>query len=88
MILKLFTEMIADGVHKHLEKNELLPEEQKGCRLKIQATKDKLLMERVKKWNVKEGTNIWLGVNTKMHMTWCHIAGLLNNWGCLGLQTM
>ena len=46
MMWKLLTGVIADGVYEHLERNELLPEEQKGCRRGTRGTKDQLLIDK------------------------------------------
>ena len=46
LIWKLLTEIISDKTYDHLEKNRLLPEEQKGSRRKCQGTKDQLAIDR------------------------------------------
>ena len=46
MMRKLLTGGIADGVYEHLARNELLPEEQKGCRQRPRGTKDQLLIDK------------------------------------------
>ena len=46
LIWKLLTRIISDKTYDHLEKNRLLPEEQKGGRRKCQGTKDQLAIDR------------------------------------------
>ena len=46
LIWKLLTGIIRDKTYDHLEKNRLLPEEQKGRRRKCQGTKDQLAIDR------------------------------------------
>ena len=43
---KLITGIVADGIYNHLEENDLLPEEQKGCRRNSRSTKDQLLIDK------------------------------------------
>ena len=43
---KLITGIVADGIYNHLEENDLLPEEQKGCRRNSRSTKDQLLSDK------------------------------------------
>ena len=45
-IWKLLTGVISDKTYDHLEKNRLLPEEQKGSRRKSQEAKDQLAIDR------------------------------------------
>ena len=47
LLWKLLTGMLAEEIYQHLEKQELLPEEQKGCRKKSRGTKDQLLIDRM-----------------------------------------
>ena len=42
---KLITDIVADEIYNHLEENDLLPEEQKGCRRKSRGTMDQLLID-------------------------------------------
>ena len=44
MMWKLLIGVIADNVYENLENNELLPDEQKGCRQRTRSTKDQLLI--------------------------------------------
>ena len=43
---KLFTAVISDAIYDHLERSQLLPEEQKGCRKNSRGTKDQLLIDK------------------------------------------
>ena len=45
MMWKLFTGIIAEEIYSHLESNNILPVEQKGCRKKSRGTKDQLIIE-------------------------------------------
>ena len=44
---KLLTGVIAESMYGYLERNNILPEEQKGCRRKSRGTKDQLLIDKV-----------------------------------------
>ena len=44
---KLITSIIAEEMYAHLEKQSLLPVEQKGCRRNAQGTKDHLLVDKL-----------------------------------------
>ena len=46
LMWKLLTGIFADRVYTHLLNNQLLPEEQKGCRKNSRGTKDQLLIDR------------------------------------------
>ncbi len=46
LIWKLLTGICADKIYDHLRDNNLLPEEQKGCRRKSRGTKDQLLIDK------------------------------------------
>ena len=43
---KLITGIAADEIYNHLEENDLLPEEQKGCRRNSTGTKNHLLIDK------------------------------------------
>ena len=43
---KLLTGVAADDIYNHVEKNDLLPEEQRGSRGNIRGTKDQLLIDK------------------------------------------
>ena len=47
LMWKLITGIVADEIYNHLEENELLPEEQKGCHRNSTGTKDQLLIDKV-----------------------------------------
>ena len=44
---KLLTGILSEDVYSHLEKNDLLPVEQKGCRKFSRGTKDQLLIDKL-----------------------------------------
>ena len=46
LMWKLMTGIIADQMYDYLEREHLLPDEQKGCRRKSRGTKDQLLIEK------------------------------------------
>ena len=43
---KLLTGILAEGLYDHLKDQNLLPDEQKGCRKKSRGTKDQLLIDK------------------------------------------
>ena len=43
---KLLTGMFAESIYKHLDDQNLLPDEQKGCRKQSRGTKDQLLIDK------------------------------------------
>lgn len=43
---KLLTGMIAEETYNYLEREKLLPEEQKGCKRGSRGTKDQLLIDK------------------------------------------
>jgi hypothetical protein len=44
---KLFTGLIADSIYHHLDRNNLLPAEQKGCKKKSRGCKEQLLIDKM-----------------------------------------
>ena len=46
LMWKLLTGIFSDKVYDHLKDNNLLPDEQKGCRRKSRGTKDQLLIDK------------------------------------------
>ena len=46
LLWKLLTGIFADKIYDHLQVNNLLPDEQKGCRRKSRGTKDQLLIDK------------------------------------------
>ena len=69
---KLITGTLADEIYNHLEKEQLLPMEQKGCRRKPRGTKDQLLKDRMIIRNGKRrrtGLGIaWMGYKKTYNM--------------------
>ena len=45
-MLKLLTGMFAESIYKHLDDQNPLPDEQKGCRKQSRGTKDQLLIDK------------------------------------------
>ena len=43
---KLLTRILSDDIYSHLQAQEILPEEQKGCRRKCKGTGDLLYIDR------------------------------------------
>ena len=59
LLWKLLTGMIAEEMYLYLEAENLLPEEQKGCRRKSRGTKDQLLIDKtVLKDSKRRHTNL------------------------------
>ena len=59
LMWKLLTGVLSEEMYKHLEENELLPDEQKGCRKRSRGTKDQLLIDKMIIRNCKRrGTNL------------------------------
>jgi hypothetical protein len=46
LMWKLLTGIFAEGIYDHLKDNNLLPDEQKGCRKQSRGTKDQLLIDK------------------------------------------
>ena len=46
LVWELITGIVADEIYNHLEENDLLPEEQKGCLRHSRGTKDQLLIHK------------------------------------------
>ena len=46
LMWKLLTSIFADKIYDHLKENDLLPDEQKGCRRNSRGTKDQLLIDK------------------------------------------
>ena len=46
LMWKLLTGIFAGKIYEHLDTNDLLPDEQKGCRKKSRGTKDQLLIDK------------------------------------------
>ena len=45
LVWKLMTGIVADEIYRHLDENDILPEEQKGCRRKARGTNDLLYID-------------------------------------------
>ena len=60
---KLMTAIIAEAIQDHLERNGLIPEEQKGNRRKSRGTKDQLLIDKMILRNAKRR-------KTNLHVAW------------------
>lgn len=45
-IYTYFDGIFAEGIYDHLKDNNLLPDEQKGCRKQSRGTKDQLLLDK------------------------------------------
>ena len=52
---KLLTGVIAGSMYEYLERSNILPEEQKGCRRKSRGTKDQLLIDKMILQDCKQG---------------------------------
>ena len=52
--MELLTAIVADEIYNHPEENDLLPDEQKGCRRNSRPTKDQLLTDKAVTKNVGE----------------------------------
>ena len=50
---KTLTGILSDELYDHLESKRLLPEEQKGCRIKSRGTKGQLLIDKMVLRNCK-----------------------------------
>ena len=90
MMWKLLTGAIANNVYEHLENNELLTEEQKGCRRRTRGTKDQLLIDKAILMDCKRR-------HTNMAMAWIDYkkaydmvphSWVVECWRCLGLPKM
>ncbi|XP_063599561.1 uncharacterized protein LOC134775881 [Penaeus indicus] len=59
LMWKLLTDVLSEEMYKHLEENELLPDEQKECRKRSRGTKDQLLIDKMIIRNCKRrGTSL------------------------------
>ena len=62
LIWKLLTGMISKGIYAHLDRENILPEEQKGCRKESRGTKDQLLIDKMVLKNCKrQQTDLAMG---------------------------
>ena len=53
LMWKLLTGMLSEQLYKHVDTNDMLPSEQKGCRKETRGTKDQLLIDRMVLKNCK-----------------------------------
>ena len=59
LMWKLITGIVADEIYNLLEENDLLPEEQKGCRTNSRGTKDQFLISKAVIQNCRR-RKVWL----------------------------
>ena len=50
---KLLTGIIEEEMYEYLQRKDILPNEQSGCRKNVRETKDQLLMDKIKLRNCK-----------------------------------
>ena len=74
---KLLTGEIAEEMYNYLEREKILPEEQKGCKRGSHETKDQLLPDKTELKDCKKRhTNLSMAwIDYRNHMTLFHIAG-------------
>ena len=53
LMWKLLTGMLSEQLYEHVNTNDMLPSEQKGCRKETRRTKDQLLIDRMVLKNCK-----------------------------------
>ena len=58
LMWKLLTGILAEQIYDHLDGNNLLPDEQKGCRKRSRGTKDQLLIDKMILKDAKNGKNL------------------------------
>ena len=51
--VEVLTGMLSEQLYKHVDTNDMLPSEQKGCRKETRGTKDQLLIDRMTFKNCK-----------------------------------
>ena len=59
LMWKFITGIVADEIYNLLEENDLLPEEQKGCRANSRGTKDQFLISKAVIQNCRR-RKVWL----------------------------
>ena len=82
LMWKLSTSIFSEAMYGHLSCQELLPNEEKGCRKNSRRTKDQLLIDKFILKNCQRRlTNLsmsWIDYRKRFiakHMTWCPIHG-------------
>ena len=71
LMWKLLTGIFAEKMYAHLDVNDLLPDEQKGCRKRSRGTKDQLLIDKMILKDAKRGKNLsmaWIGYKKAYNM--------------------
>lgn len=58
LMWKLLTGILSEKIYCHLDGNNLLPDEQKGCRKRSRGTKDQLLIDKMILKDAKVGKNL------------------------------
>ena len=76
---KLFSGMLSEKIYDHLGTQQILPEEQKGCRKGSRGTEDQLLIDKLVLWNCKRR-------KTNLAMAWIDYCKA-NNFGANDLDT-
>ena len=86
---KLLTGVAADDIYNHVEKNDLLPEEQRGSRGNIRGTKDQLLIDKAVMKNCRRRkvglSMVWIDYR-KAHDMVPHSWILKNPWRSVELR--
>ena len=72
---KLFTGIISEDMYCFMKNENLLPEEQKGCRRKSRGTKDQSVRQYLKILGKEEQIFLWRGQIIERLMILSHIAG-------------
>ena len=77
LMWKLLTGVIAEEMYNYLEREKILPEEQKGCKRGIRGTKDQLLIDKTVLKDCRERhTNLSMAwIDYRKHMSLFQIAG-------------
>ena len=88
LMWKLLTGILANEMYEFIEKNNIFPEEQKGCKRKSRGTKDQLLIDKavLKDCKVRK-TNLgmaWIDYRKAFDMV--RTLGFLNACQCLESQ--
>ena len=73
LMWKLLTGVIAEGMYNYLEREKILPEEQKGCKRGSRGTKDQLLTDKIVLKDCKKR-------HTNLSMVWIAYGLVLHSW--------